>query len=163
VYPEYVQAAQPLMDLPGNPNSKDRVVLLAEDSDFFRNQIRAYLESDGYTVLTAADGQEALELLLTNYQRVSLVLTDIEMPRMDGLEFTLAIRSDPRTAALPIIALTSLAGEDDISRGLAAGVNQYQIKLDRDNLLEGIRTIFEPGIPSLDPEILGMKPEGEME
>ena len=134
-------------DLPGAG-----VVLLAEDSDFFRGQIRRFLEEGGFSVLAAGDGQAALELLHQNLAQVCLVLTDVEMPRMDGLALTRAIRADPRTAALPVIALTSLAGEEDIARGKAAGVDDYQIKLDRARLLEGIRALLaqlaEPAQPA---------------
>jgi two-component system chemotaxis sensor kinase CheA len=61
------------------------------------------------------------------------------MPRMDGLALTRQIRADARFTGLPVIALTSLAGEDDIARGLAAGVSEYQIKLNGDELLQSIR------------------------
>lgn len=119
------------------------VILLAEDSDFFRGQVRRYLESDGYTVISAVDGQEGWELLDANADKVRLVLTDVEMPRLDGLGLTRAIRADQRFNSLPIIALTSLASEDDNARGLAAGVNEYQVKLDREKLLEGIKNLLQ--------------------
>lgn len=119
------------------------VILLAEDSDFFRGQVRRYLESDGYSVISAVDGQEAWELLQSNSDKVRLVLTDIEMPRMDGLGLTRTIRADQRYTVLPIIALTSLASEEDNSRGYSAGVNEYQVKLDREKLLEGIRNLLQ--------------------
>ena len=128
--------------------SKDveNAILLAEDSDFFRNQIIRYLEGDGHKVLAAEDGQAAWELLQKNVDKVRLVLTDIEMPRMDGLGLTRAIRADQRFAGLPIIALTSLAGEDDISRGKQAGITEYQIKLDREKLLEGVRHLLKENV-----------------
>jgi two-component system chemotaxis sensor kinase CheA len=61
------------------------------------------------------------------------------MPRLNGLELARSIHADPRFADLPIIALTSLAGEDDIARGQAAGVNDYQIKMDKEKLLMSVR------------------------
>ena len=125
------------------PNPDADVILLAEDSDFFRGQVRRYLESDGYSVISAVDGQEAWELLGSNAGKVKLVLTDIEMPRLDGLGLTRAIRADQRFSGLPVIALTSLASDEDNARGLAAGVNEYQIKLDREKLLEGIRNMLQ--------------------
>jgi len=66
-------------------------------------------------------------------------VTDIEMPRLDGLGLARRIRADRRTVQLPIVALTSLAGDEDIARGKAAGIDDYQTKLDRDRLLEGLR------------------------
>jgi len=128
---------------PEQPAASGDVILLAEDSDFFRGQVRRYLESDGYTVISAVDGQEGWELLQSNAGMVCLVLTDIEMPRLDGLGLTRAIRADQRFVDLPIIALSSLASEEDNSRGLAAGVNEYQVKLDREKLLEGIRNLLQ--------------------
>ena len=67
--------------------------------------------------------------------------TDIEMPRMDGLALTRRIRADGRFTGLPMIALSSLAGEEEIARGMAAGVDEYQIKLNQDELLESIRRV----------------------
>lgn len=82
-------------------------------------------------------------MLDANADKVRLVLTDVEMPRLDGLGLTRAIRADQRFNSLPIIALTSLASEDDNARGLAAGVNEYQVKLDREKLLEGIKNLLQ--------------------
>lgn len=118
------------------------VILLAEDSDFFRGRVRRYLEGDGFTVISAVDGQEGWELLDANADRVQLVVTDVEMPRLDGLGLARAIRADQRFGSLPIIALTSLASEDDVARGIAAGVNEYQVKLDHDSLLECIHHLL---------------------
>ena len=68
-----------------------------------------------------------------------MVVTDVEMPRLSGLGLAQRIRSDPRTAALPVIALSSLAGEEDLARGREAGASEYLIKLDRDRLLAAVR------------------------
>ena len=92
-------------------------VLLAEDSDFFRSQVKKYLKEDGFNVLDAPDGEAAWELLCKNLDLVRVVVTDIEMPRLTGLELATRIRGDARTAGLPIIAVTSLAGEDDAAMG----------------------------------------------
>ena len=132
-------AAEPPAGAPTAGGAAECGVLLAEDSDFFRSQIRRFLEEDGYAVLAAPDGEAAWELLLTNLSRVRAVVTDIEMPRLDGLGLARRIRAEERTRGLPIIALTSLAGDDDIARGQAAGVDDYQTKLDRDRLLERLR------------------------
>ena len=113
-------------------------ILLAEDSDFFRSQMQKYLEEDGFAVLAAADGEFAWELLLKNIDKVRVVITDIEMPRLNGLGLAARIRADKRTDKLPIIAVSSLAGDDDASRGKAAGITEYQVKLDRDKLLSAI-------------------------
>jgi len=113
-------------------------ILLAEDSDFFRTQVKKFIEDEGYLVFAAEDGQKAWHLLQQNAEKVSLVVTDIEMPNMDGYGLTRTLKADQRFSQLPVIALTSLAGDEDIARGKAAGIDDYQIKLDRDKLLKGI-------------------------
>ena len=139
-WPEW--AERRAVDKPGSVED-GRVVLLAEDSDFFRSQVTRFLEEDGYTVLAAPEGETAWDLLVENIERVRMVVTDIEMPRLDGLGLARRIRADERTSALPVIALTSLASDEDFARGKAAGINEYQTKLDRDNLLIGIRRLLD--------------------
>ena len=114
-------------------------ILLAEDSDFFRNHVQRTLESDGYKVVGAVDGQDAWEHLQTIFDDIDLIVTDIEMPRMNGLELAKAVRSLASTANLPIIALTSLATDDDRKRGTQAGINEYQVKMDPARLMEAVR------------------------
>ena len=139
-WPEW--ATQQAIEQPHPKEDQDSAVLLAEDSDFFRTQVRRFLEEDGYSVLAAPDGEAAWELLLENLEKVRAVVTDIEMPRLDGLGLARRIRADHRTARLPMIALTSLAGDDDIARGKAAGIDDYQTKLDRDQLLLRLREFW---------------------
>ncbi|MFZ5952559.1 MAG: chemotaxis protein CheW [Candidatus Rifleibacteriota bacterium] len=119
--------------------AEGRFILLAEDSDFFRSQVKRFIESEGFQVIEAADGQTAWELLCKMENRIEAVVTDIEMPRLNGLGLARNIRADKRFAEMPVIGLTSLAGEEDIEQGKAAGITDYQIKLDRDQLLESLR------------------------
>ena len=116
-------------------------VLLAEDSDFFRAQIQRVIEGAGCRVLSAPDGQAAWELLDRHASEIDVVATDIEMPRLDGLSLTRKLRADARFSSLPVIVLSSLAGADDIDRGMAAGVTEYQVKLDRDQLLDSLHRV----------------------
>lgn len=113
-------------------------LLLVEDSDFFRNQVKKFIEDDGYTVDTAADGAIAWSMLTAGPEKYDLVVTDIEMPNMDGFELTRLIRADERFSMMPIMALTSLAGEEDVARGKALGVDDYLVKLDKERLLQAI-------------------------
>jgi len=136
LFPEWVNRQEKYVD---EQVDAEVTVLLAEDSDFFRAQVRRFLEEGGFKVLDAPDGQAAWELLGKNVDTVRVIVTDIEMPRLTGLELTERIRSEPRVASLPVIGLSSLAGDDDIARGKAAGINEYQIKLDRDRLIEAVR------------------------
>ncbi|MGA3240004.1 MAG: hybrid sensor histidine kinase/response regulator [Bryobacteraceae bacterium] len=134
-WPETETVEPPPVSQPGHGGT----VLVAEDSDFFRGQIKRLIEAVGYKVLAAEDGQSAWELLDSHASEISVVTTDVEMPRLDGLGLTKRIRADSRFTRLPIIALSSLAGEEEMARGLAMGVSEYQVKLDQSQLLESIR------------------------
>jgi two-component system chemotaxis sensor kinase CheA len=114
-------------------------ILFAEDSSFFRNQVRGFLEEDGYDVTIAEDGEVAWNIISTGETDYNLILTDLEMPNMDGFELTSKIKKDERFSEIPVVALTSLAGEGDIAKGRSVGIDDYQIKLDREKLLETIR------------------------
>jgi len=135
-YPEWGAEKSALR--PAGTEKEGQTILLAEDSDFFRSQVKRYLEEGSYTVLAAPDGEAAWDLLVQNVDEVRAVVTDIEMPRLTGLGLAQRIRADARTARLPIIALTSLAGEEDVAKGMQAGIDDYQIKLDRDKLLASL-------------------------
>jgi two-component system chemotaxis sensor kinase CheA len=114
-------------------------ILLAEDSDFFRAQVRRFLEEDGCKVLDAPDGEAAWVIFQENSENIQAVVTDIEMPRLNGLDLARRIRAHEGPTRIPIIAVTSLASEDDQLLGRAAGIDDYQIKLDRDQLLTSVR------------------------
>jgi two-component system chemotaxis sensor kinase CheA len=118
-------------------------ILFAEDSNFFRSQVKGSMEQEGYTVIEAEDGEIAWNLLQENAEEIGLVVTDIEMPNMNGFELTQKIKSDPHYSHLPIIALTTLAGEEDIAQGQQVGIDDYQIKLDREKLLKSIFEMFQ--------------------
>ncbi|OHD66973.1 MAG: hypothetical protein A2096_15680, partial [Spirochaetes bacterium GWF1_41_5] len=114
-------------------------VLIVEDSPFFLNNMRSFIEDSGYKVITATDGVQGLEALNTHAAGISIIVTDIEMPNMNGLEMTRAIRRDPRFVSIPIIAVTSVAGEKAEREGLEAGITEYQIKLDREKILSSLK------------------------
>lgn len=125
-------------------------ILLAEDSDFFRQQLTRFIEEAGFTVSGYPDGQAALDALRAEPGSFDLVVTDIEMPRLDGLELTRAIKSDATLASLPVLAVTSLAGEEDVQRGKAAGVTEYLVKLDRDELQAAVRRVLGAALAQED-------------
>ena len=108
-------------------------ILLVEDTPFFQMLEKNYLEDAGYKVYPAQNGKEALEILQT--QNVDAVVSDINMPVMNGLEFVRKIRTSPELANLPVIAITSLAGESQVKEGIEAGFDAYELKLDRQRLL----------------------------
>jgi two-component system chemotaxis sensor kinase CheA len=113
-----------------------QTVLLVEDTAFFAMVVRQYLEGAGYQVLMAGNGEEALNLL--GKCAVDVVVSDISMPVMNGLELVKAIRSNENTASLPVIALTSLASARLEQEGMEAGFNYYELKLDKTNLLKKV-------------------------
>lgn len=123
-------------------------VLVVEDSDFFRKQLIGFMEAEGYEVRGCEDGTVAWSALGEPDQEYDLVVTDIEMPHMDGLQLARHIRNDRRFDALPIIAVTSLAGEDDIRRGREVGINEYHIKLDREVLLAAVGRLIKASLSS---------------
>jgi two-component system, chemotaxis family, sensor kinase CheA len=120
-----------------SPSQRPKI-LLAEDSDFFRKQITSFLQTEGYDVTPCEDGQIAWDTLQNPDAHYDAVVTDIVMPNVNGFQLTRKIKGDPSLARLPVIAITSLAGEEDIHEGKAAGIDDYQIKLDRDQLLASV-------------------------
>ena len=114
--------------------STGKRILLAEDSKFFQNLIRPALESEGYQVVVVDDGALALKELLAGV-RPDLVLSDIEMPNIDGYELAKAIRADSRWQNLPLIALTSLTSQEVKEKAAACGFNEFMTKFDRDVLI----------------------------
>ncbi len=113
-------------------------ILLAEDSSFFRKQVAAMMSEQGYRVVDCEDGLVAWETLQSDEFEFDVIVTDIEMPNMDGFEFTERVKQS-RWSHLPVIALTSLAGSADIQRGIEVGIDDYQIKMDREKLLNSLR------------------------
>jgi two-component system chemotaxis sensor kinase CheA len=126
------------MEAATNDNGEAAKILFAEDSNFFRNQVKSYMEDEGYTVIEAEDGAIAWDLLQQHADEISLVVTDIEMPNMNGFELTRHIKTSNAFSHLPVIALTTLAGEEDIEKGRQVGISDYQIKLDREKLVRSI-------------------------
>ena len=94
-------------------------------------------------MLTAKDGVDGLEQLRSGGQRPDVMLVDIEMPRMDGYEFTTQVRADPDLNLIPIIMITSRAGEKHRKRAFELGVNEYMSKpYQEDILLERIQSFL---------------------
>ncbi len=122
------------------------VLLIVDDSEFFRSQVRRYLEEAGFQVLEAIDGVDAWQLLETHHADIGMVVTDIEMPNMDGFELTRRIKGSRQFGHLPVIALTTLASEEDQARGQAAGVEEYHVKLDRERLVDAVRRLTRAAV-----------------
>ena len=110
------------------PPAPRRRILVVDDSPLTRELIGSLLEAVGYDVVMAADGMEALDMLANT--KVDLVCSDLEMPRVDGLELTRRLKAHPTHKVLPVVILTTRGGEEDRQRGLAAGANGYITKGD---------------------------------
>jgi two-component system chemotaxis sensor kinase CheA len=120
--------------------SKKRL-LVVDDSVTTRTLVKSILEASGYDVTDAADGLEAWQYL--QEKGADLVVSDVEMPRMDGIALTEAIRSSRRLQKLPVILVTGLEKEQDKMRGLDAGADAYLVKsaFDQTNLIRTIQQL----------------------
>ena len=113
---------------------KGKRILLVDDSPFFRNLLTPLLSVAGYEVTTVESADRALNLCEAG-QDFDVIISDIEMPGMDGFQFASAVKSDSRWQKTPIVALSSHATPKDLDRGRAAGFSDYVAKFDRDALL----------------------------
>lgn len=120
-------------------------ILVVEDSITSRMLLKNILESAGYRVKTAVDGVDAItELKTASYD---LVVSDIDMPRMNGVELTVKIRGDRNLRETPVVLVTALDSREDRERGIDAGANAYIVKsgFDQGNLLEIVRRLAGRG------------------
>ena len=118
-------------------NGSAKSVLLVDDSAFFRNLLVPLLSVNGYNVTTTETADGALRLRESG-ARFDIIVSDIEMPGMDGFAFAEAVRNDHRWRDTPMVALSSHATEQDFARGRAVGFNDYVAKFDRDGLVQSL-------------------------
>lgn len=117
-------------------------ILVVEDSITSRSLLKNILESAGYRVVTAVDGIDAYTALKTG--KFDLIVSDVEMPRMDGFDLTAKVRMDKQFAGLPVVLVTALDSREDRERGIDVGANAYIVKssFDQSNLLEVIQRLI---------------------
>ena len=129
-------AAAPRPARPQEAPQRTRSILVADDSITARMLLKNILESAGYRVTTATDGADALTALQA--RAFDALVSDVEMPRLDGFELTTKVRADEKLAALPVVLVTSLGSREHQERGVAVGANAYIVKssFDQSNLLE---------------------------
>src|SRR5271165_3038775 len=120
------------------PSATSQSVLLVDDSAFFRNMLAPVLKAAGYRVRVVPNAQEGLTALRSG-QSFDVVLTDIEMPEMNGFEFAETIRADQHLSSMPIIGLSSLVSPAAIERGRLAGFHDYVAKFDRPGLIAALK------------------------
>ncbi len=125
----------------GSPQKKSRI-LIVDDSMTTRTLEKSILEAHGYMVAVAVDGIEALDCLRS--EPVGLVVTDIEMPRMDGFGLLIEMKNDPRLAGIPVIIVSSLENREHQERGMALGADAYVVKrrFEQQELLDTIQQIL---------------------
>ncbi|MGQ9910499.1 MAG: response regulator transcription factor [Candidatus Flexifilum sp.] len=136
----------------GVPMSK---VLIVEDQQSLANQLAEKLRSEGFTVMTAADGEDGLEKVRTEHP--DLIVLDIMLPKLDGLSLCRIIRRDAATAHIPIIMLTARGSEVDKIVGLESGADDYVVKpLALGEFLARVRAVMRraPGRPVLQDELV---------
>ena len=118
-----------------------KTILAVDDSPSIRNMVAFTLKSAGYEVVEAVDGQDGLEK--AKAKRVNLVLTDQNMPRMDGLTLVKNLRSLPDYKTAPILILTTESSDDMKSKGRAAGATGWLVKpFDPPRLLEVVKKVI---------------------
>jgi two-component system chemotaxis sensor kinase CheA len=115
-----------------------RSLLLVDDSAFFRNMLAPVLKAAGYQVTAVAGAQEALTLLRDG-GRFDVLVTDVDMPDMDGFALAEAVRSEQRFGDIPIIALSSYSSPESIERGRQVGFHDYVAKFDRQSLVAALK------------------------
>jgi len=115
-----------------------RTLLFVDDSAFFRNMLGPVLRAAGYDV-TAVGGAEDALALIKKGQRFDMIVSDIEMPGMNGFDLAEALRGDPRSATIPIIALSSITSPAAVERGRQAGFHDFVAKFDRQGLIAALK------------------------
>ena len=116
-------------------------ILLAEDDRFLRRAAEAALKRAGFTVLAAADGEEALRMVMA--EKPDLVLLDLIMPKLQGFEVLKVLKADPATASIPVVVLSNLGQDGDVLRALAAGAAAVLAYVGGDRqLLDELLAIF---------------------
>jgi len=133
-----VVPAAKIVAVPAGAPAKRKSLLVVEDSITARMLLKNILESAGYNVTTAIDGVDAFTLLKS--EECDLVVSDVDMPRMNGFDLTAKIRADTKLSELPVVLVTALESREDRERGIDVGANAYIVKssFDQSNLLDVI-------------------------
>jgi two-component system, chemotaxis family, sensor kinase CheA len=117
-------------------------ILLVEDTAFFRKAIKAVLDKAGFNVTIAYDGQDAVDFLNRNQMHIDMIVSDIEMPRMNGFSLAEYVRKHPKYREVPMLAISSRADKDFMSAGKKAGFNLYLEKLKPEILISSMNELI---------------------
>jgi two-component system chemotaxis sensor kinase CheA len=118
--------------------NQERTLLLVDDSAFFRNMLAPVLKAAGYEVTSVSSAQEALALFKKG-RRFDALVTDIDMPDMDGFALAEAVRGEQQLGGMPMIALSSYSSPEAIERGRKVGFHDYVAKFDRQSLIAALK------------------------
>lgn len=124
----------------GGPRKR---ILVVEDTQFFQRLITSHLQEEGYEVELAGNGSEGLTKLAAG--SFDLIVSDLEMPVMDGLTFALRVRQEPRHSTVPLLALTTLSSAEHRGRAFESGFDAYEVKLDRHSFLTAVKGLLSSG------------------
>jgi DNA-binding response OmpR family regulator len=142
-----------VLEVIGATTRAKKLVLLADDSPMIHRYTRPILEDDGYDVLAAHDGAEALEL--ARDRRPDLVITDVEMPKLDGYELCKTLKAGADTAHIPVLICSTLGEAADLERGFDAGADDYMVKpVVPEELSTRVRALFAGTLPASRERIL---------
>jgi len=128
----------------GETGASGRTILLVDDSPFFRNLNAPYLSARGFSVITAEGPTEAFRIM-EGLDGLDLIISDIEMPDMSGIEFARSCKEQDNYSTIPMIAYTSNMRADMVKEGMTAGFKAYVSKTDREGLLREVSSILEAG------------------
>lgn len=137
--------AEARADGPFEDASASKRIVLVEDSSFFRRQVAGFFKNEGFEVYEYEDGAVAWQALSEHNVEADIVVSDIEMPNMDGFQLCERIRSHADFQHLPMVALTSLSSDADVAHGKQVGFNDYQVKMHRENLIRSVRQLLAAG------------------
>jgi two-component system chemotaxis sensor kinase CheA len=142
---EILRRLRPLAPPPRGAGAAGRAAIVADDSVASRTMMAGLLEAAGFAVRIAPDGEGVLALL--EQAPCDIVVSDVQMPRLDGLELARRLRADPRWRSLPVLLVSTLDGERDVEAGLAVGASAYLPKgeLRGDALVRLVRRVLDPG------------------
>ncbi|HET6514304.1 MAG TPA: response regulator [Thermodesulfovibrionales bacterium] len=123
-------------------------IMIVDDCQTTRKLLGIYLKSKGFEMVFAENGLDALEKLATN--AVNMIITDLNMPYMDGIELVKSLRADPHWQDVPILMVTTEADPEERERAFAAGTNRYLVKpvtadMVTQNIKEILKSLFEKG------------------
>lgn len=133
-------------------NKESRYILAADDSPVALSMVCKALQKGGFSVLGAKNGQEALEKLRAQrdlapdkdiLKRVALLITDVEMPVMDGYTLTKEVKSDPTLRAVPVLMHSSMSGKENVRKGKDAGADDYLVKFDPESFVSIVEKTLE--------------------